>query len=351
MAKVNIGIIGCGATAHLHARAAARSPNINLVAVSDIRQDPARLLANTYKVRKCYFNDDELLDDPEVQAVVLALPTYLRTEPGLKAFKAGKHVLTEKPVALNADEVRKLIAARGRLVGACCTSRNRFLRQATVAGEIVASGKLGQLRRMRVTAIWPATRPSLDPDPVWRLSRKLNGGGILANWGCCDLDFLMGINAWTLVPRAVLAQTYGAPAPFAKRLPAGADAETHVAAFVTFQDGISLTLERAEMNSSGKISTWEISGEMASLRMEMNPGSHNPDLILEEILADGSRRTQVMVKDGGSLEDIQSGPILDFASAILENRPPKTTLEQALIISRITDAIYASAEKGLPVVL
>ncbi|PTY03563.1 hypothetical protein DB346_06755 [Verrucomicrobia bacterium LW23] len=351
MPKVNVGIIGCGATAQFHARAAARSPRINLVAVSDVKTDPARQMANTYKVPKVYHNDDELLDDPEVQAVVLAVPTHLRAAPALKAFGAGKHVLTEKPVGMNAAEVQKMIAARGRLVGASCTSRNRFLRQATVAAEILASGKLGHLRRMRVTCIWPATRPTLEKEPVWRLSKKLNGGGIMANWGCCDLDFMLGINAWKLKPKAVLAATYGPPAPFIKRLPKGSDAETHVAAFITFQEGISMTLERAEMNSSGKISTWEIAGEMASLRMEMNPGSHNPDLLLEEILADGSRRTQVLVKDGGSMEDIHSGPVIDFANAILDNRPPKTTLEQALIISQLTDAVYSSAQTGLPVVL
>ena len=126
-----------------------------------------------------------LLDDPEVEAVVLAFPTQYRTEVALRAFERGKHVLLEKPIAMNVDEVNQLIAARGALVSGCCSSRNRFNKAARLVTELITSGGLGELRTVHCRALqrmWERTQftktcMATDKSTQWR--RNLGKLGML----------------------------------------------------------------------------------------------------------------------------------------------------------------------------
>jgi predicted dehydrogenase len=102
---------------------------------------------------------EDLVADPEVEAVVLAFPARGRAEMALRAFASAKHVLTEKLVAINADEVIRMIAAQGDLVVGCCSSRYRFLKSAAAATDFLASGVLGELRVVRGSAVVPASGP------------------------------------------------------------------------------------------------------------------------------------------------------------------------------------------------
>ncbi|MDQ3812540.1 MAG: Gfo/Idh/MocA family oxidoreductase [Armatimonadota bacterium] len=342
---LQIGIIGCGVIAQHHARALREWPEGKLVAVADLRAEAARKMADEFGVAKVYTDPQALLADADVEAVILALPTHVRTQLGLDAFRAGKHVLIEKPVAMNAGEVQALIAARGDLVAGCCSSRHRFTETARRATDFIASGALGELRHLRCRAVGPAGPPPTTAPPVWRLSRALNGGGILVNWGCYDLDFLLGVTGWSLVPRRVLGNTYGPPPQFAARLPAGSDAETHALGFITFEGGVTLSYERAELYPGPADTAWEITGTEGTLRLAMVPREGRL-LIFERAPAEGGTEETVLWSGPEDWGAIHNGPARDFAAAIRENRSPLTTLEQALIVAKISDAIYASAESG-----
>ena len=141
-------------------------------------------------------------------------PTQYRTEVALRAFERGKHVLIEKPIAMNAAEVEQLIAARGDLISGCCSSRNRFSAAARLATQLITTGGLGELRTVHCRAIRGAGKEPDTPRPAWRLTKALNGGGILVNWGCYDLDYLLGITGWQLKPQTVFAQTWTVPQVF-----------------------------------------------------------------------------------------------------------------------------------------
>ena len=105
MTTVKVGIIGCGVIGSGHLRVSARSSLVEVVAVADVREEAARQAAQAFNVASYYASADGLLADPEVEAVVLALPAFARTEIALRAFAANKQVLLEKPVAMNAAEV------------------------------------------------------------------------------------------------------------------------------------------------------------------------------------------------------------------------------------------------------
>ncbi|MBM4046695.1 MAG: Gfo/Idh/MocA family oxidoreductase, partial [Planctomycetes bacterium] len=232
MQRIKLGVIGCGVMGVRHVKAAQDSGEFEVIAVADLREQLAKDAAAKHSVPKVYGNGDALLDDSEVEAVVLAMPAFARTPLALHAFRNGKHVLTEKPVAMNAQEVERMIEARGKLTAGCCSPRFRLTQSAEAATAFVATGALGPLRVVRCRALSAAGKPPQATPPAWRLKKSLNGGGILLNWGCYDLDYLLGITGWTLKPKLVLAQTWTVPPQFESHIAPGSDAETYFTAFI-----------------------------------------------------------------------------------------------------------------------
>ena len=338
-------MVGCGVIAGKHAAAAKSSPHATLVAVTDLRRDAAEAFAHEHEVATVHESAAAMLDDANVDAVVLAMPVKGRTQLAMRALAAGKHVLLEKPAAMNAQEVAQMIAARGDRVVACCSSRHRFLTSAGKAREVVASGALGALRVVRARAVVAAGGRPKSPPPVWRVRKDLNAGGIMSNWGVYDLDYLLGTCDWKLVPRQVLAQVWPVSPGLADRVAQGSDAETHVAALVQCDDGVVLTLERGEFIPSIGEKGWQIIGDRGSLRMDMLPGEQN-ELWLDEADAETGTVSKLLWQGRETWDAAHDGPLADMAEAIVDNRPPRTGLEQAIVIQRLTDAIYASAERG-----
>lgn len=345
MQRIRLGIIGCGVIGSTHAKCAKTSDRIDLVAVADVREDAARKVAGEHGIPTVHTSAQAMIQDKNVDAVVLALTANVRTPLALQAFAAGKHVLTEKPVAMNAGEVRQLIAAKGKLVGASCSSRHRFLASAAAATKVIADGLLGDLRVVRARINGAAGPPPKSPPPVWRLRTDLNAGGIMSNWGCYDLDYLLGLTGWTLRPRTVLAQTWTIPPQYANRADPASDAETHVAALVRCEGGSVLTIERGEFMPTVADHAWQITGVKGSLRLKLTPGTGN-QVLLDQSDEEKGVVSSVVWQGDESWETVHQGPVTDFADAILDGREPLTSLEHALMVQQITDAIYASAKRG-----
>ncbi|MEX0743965.1 MAG: Gfo/Idh/MocA family oxidoreductase [Phycisphaeraceae bacterium] len=345
MGTVKFGMVGCGVIAKWHAKAAKASPDAELAAVTDLREDAATAFAKQFDVPTVHGSTRELFADPQIDAVILAMPVKGRTALALEALAAGKHVLLEKPAAMNADEVRQIIAARGDRHVACCSARHRFLHTAEKATEVVASGRLGPLRVVRGRATMPAGKPPTSPPPVWRLRKDLNAGGIMSNWGVYDLDYLLGVCGWSLVPRRVLAQVWSVPQQFENRVAPGSNAETHVTALVQCEGGTALTLERGEFMPVTKDTAWQIIGERASLRLNLLPDDAN-QLWLDEADEENGVASHLILESDEKWDRAHFGPVSDLAEAIKLGRPPRTSIEQALIVQQITDAIYASSDAG-----
>ena len=348
MVPVRLGVIGCGVIGQQHLEAATDSPLTEVEAVADLRGEAARDAARKFGIKAAYDNAEALLNDPNVEAVVLAMPACSRTALAIQAFARNKHVLTEKPVAMNAREVEQMIRARGeKLVAACCSSRMRFFESAEAATKFVGSGALGDLRVIRCRALMSVNQPLDTSPPSWRLDKSLNGGGILANWGCYDLDYVLGITGWKLKPNLVLAKTWAIPDQFKPYVDAGSDAETHFVALIFCEGGCVIVFERAEYISARPEGVWEVVGNNGTLHLAM---AADPARIVFDTLIsveDGLiSKTIWQGRETNGSAVTRIGPIEDFAVAVRERRSPKTGLEQALVVQKITDAILASAGSG-----
>jgi predicted dehydrogenase len=346
---LNLAVIGCGVISQFHLRAVAKLTTARVVAVSDLRADLAQKTAAEFGVPHWTTDTAELLANPAIDAVVLALPAFARTALALEAFRHGKHVLTEKPVAMNAAEVRAMLAVQGNRVGACCSSRYRAFESARVARDFLRSGALGALRVISCRGVNPAGAPPKGPMPAWRLRKDLNGGGIFVNWGCYDLDYLLGLLDFKLTPQFALARTWQAGAPFAAYAAPGSDAETHANFVVTFAEGCVLNYERAEFSTLPPDNHWQITGERGTLTMQMLKAAKANIVLTEPDAASGTRTRVLWEGDETPLTAEHDGPVFDFVEAILEKRAPRTSLQDALLFARIADAIYASSASGQPV--
>lgn len=357
MQPVKYGVIGCGVIGPTHMKANASYDHLDLVAVADLIPERAAKAAADYNVAKVYGEGKDLIDDPEVELVVLAMPTCHRKELALYAFSKGKHVLTEKPVAMNAGDVDDLIAARGDLKAACCCSRYSFITHHQVAAEFIAAGNLGALRSVYMRSYFPAAPPPAEPKPEWRLKRHLNGGGFLMNWGCYDLDYLLALCGWQLKPEKCFAQHWPVAPHLQSHLPAGSDAETYYTALIRCEGGTVLSLDRGEYMPISQESAWHIMGEKGTLRLTMtavaaagptaSAGASNwKQIVFEEATVDRGLVSTVLWEGEEDLSRVSTGPVADLALAIRENRDPRTTLEKARLIQQISDAVYQSGWTG-----
>ena len=155
------------------------SSNGELLAVASRDADQARAFADEHGIPRSYGSYEELLADPDIDAVYNPLPNSLHLEWSVRAAEAGKHILCEKPLALDEAECREMAAAADanevRLLEAFMY---RFHPRTQRVVELVREGAIGDLRVIRSTFTFRLTKPDnirLDPDL---------GGGALMDVGC-----------------------------------------------------------------------------------------------------------------------------------------------------------------------
>jgi len=143
MYETGFGVIGVGTWGALHARVYSSMPDARLAAVCDVDESRARQVGEACGAARVYTDYRELLSDPDVRAVSIALPDFLHREAAVAAAQAGKHVLVEKPLATTEEDARAMIgAADAAGVFLFVDFHNRWsppfnlLKQALDAGEL-----------------------------------------------------------------------------------------------------------------------------------------------------------------------------------------------------------------------
>ena len=109
---------------------------------------------------------------------------------------------------------------------------------------------------------------------------SLNGGGILVNWGCYDLDYMVQVMGWKLKPKEVMAHWWPVAEKMSAFVAAGSDADSHYTAFVQCEDDVVISIERGEFPSSQTDMAWQIMGADASLCLPMRPTNDKKDEVI-----------------------------------------------------------------------
>jgi predicted dehydrogenase len=182
--KVNWGVLSTAKIAREHVIPAMQAGEAtNVVAIASREEHRAKELAAKLGIPKAYGSYEALLADPEIDAIYNPLPNHLHAPLTIKALEAGKHVLCEKPIALNADEARRIDEARqktGLLVAEAFMVR--FHPQWQRVREIVRSGRLGEVRAIHTIFSYFLA----DPSNI-RNQADIGGGG-LYDVGCYAIN-------------------------------------------------------------------------------------------------------------------------------------------------------------------
>ncbi|MET3688840.1 putative dehydrogenase [Priestia megaterium] len=150
MAKVKIGVIGCGSIAqHRHLPEYKMNEQVELVAVCDINTERANSVAQQYGV-KAYTNYEELLASGTVEAVSVCTPNYLHAPISIAALNSGVHVLCEKPMATSEEEAKAMIeAAKTNGKKLMIGHNQRFVASHQKARELIEKGEIGKIYSFR----------------------------------------------------------------------------------------------------------------------------------------------------------------------------------------------------------
>ncbi|UCH63961.1 MAG: Gfo/Idh/MocA family oxidoreductase [Fidelibacterota bacterium] len=189
MEKVNIGIIGCGKVAHLHAAALKKLPQANLTAAMSRSPEKVQSFAETYGI-EAYTDIDELLAKAGLDAVIICTPHPAHAEPTIKAARAGIHILVEKPLAAtltDCDAMIKVADEAGVKIGVI--SQRRLFEPVQRVKQAIDAGKIGQPVLGSVHMLGWRDEAYYTSDP-WRGSWRGEGGGVLVNQAPHQLDLL-----------------------------------------------------------------------------------------------------------------------------------------------------------------
>ena len=303
-----------------------KSPLIDVAAVCSRDLKRARAFAERLGISKAYGSYEEMLRDPEIEAVYIPLPGSLHAEWTAKAAKAGKHVLCEKPMAMNAKELdrlkplaRKVHIAEGFMV--------RFHPQWIETRERVRAGELGKISHIHVAFGYN------NPDPKNIRNIAKAGGGALYDIGC----YAIVASRWFMEadPKRVAATQDWDPKFKTDRL---------TSALLDFGKG------RSALFSVGTQTVYHqrvhIFGSKARLEITI-PFNQPQNDTTTYLIADGSsddgldaKRTTLPVADQYTLQGEA------FSRRVREEKPSQKYLNDAHTNMRIIDAVFKSAKTG-----
>jgi len=185
---VRIGVVGAGAiaqTAHLPSIAKLRGAQ--LVALCDNDRAKARALADRFGVPDVFTDIEELLEYDELDAVVIATPNHLHEPHVIRALASKVHVLCERPLALSARGVERIIAAAERADRKVVVANNhRFRTDVQALDRFLRGGELGRLLAFRA-----GSYHLRQQHETWRLRRAEAGGGVFVEHGVPLLDLAL----------------------------------------------------------------------------------------------------------------------------------------------------------------
>ena len=343
MARVGLGIIGCGNIGPVHADAISQVKGVKLVGVADVVEANAQALAERYATT-AYTDYERLLERPDLHAVTLCVPSGLRTEIAKKCAEAGKHILVEKPLEVTTKRIDRLVGYADKAgVKLGCVFQSRFADGTLKLRKAIDQGRFGKLVLAGAYIKWYRSQAYYDSS-AWRGTRQFDGGGALMNQGIHQIDLLlwfMGPVKWVRAQTRTVGHT-------------GLEVEDLGCAMLEFKNGAMGMIEgstaiwhghpgRVEVHGTEGTAilednepvAWEFKkGNRADARIRASFGS-------EKALGSGAGDPLADLKSEGHRRNIQ-----DFVKSIRDNRPPAIEGREGRQAVELIEAIYKSASSG-----
>jgi predicted dehydrogenase len=338
---VNIGVIGAGGIANAaHLPSYKTCPNANVVAICDINETALHDTQAKFDIPHAFTDYHELLQMEDIDAISVCTPNYVHKDPAIAAMRAGKHVLCEKPLAMNAQEGEEIVAVSKETGKQCMVGFvSRFGADAQTLKRFIDAGELGDIYYARAQYL---RRRGIPGWGVFGQKEKQGGGGLI-DIGVHALDLALWLMGY---PKPVSVSGISV-AKFGTRegvvgLMGQWDVSTFTvedfgAGFIRFENGSVLVLE-----SSFCLNMKPESLRQIELFGDIGGATIDPVAIYSEkhgVLTDLTP-AHVPPTKGFELE------IGAFVDAVANGTPVPTPATDGVVVNRIIDAIYESSELG-----
>jgi len=336
--KIRVGIVGAGGIATgQHIPGYLKCDSVEVLAVCDIAEDRARKAAEQFKIPHVFTDYKKLLEIEEIDAISVCTPNYMHKDPTVAALKLGKHVLCEKPLAMNAREGEAMVAAARENKRQLQVGFNlRFGGEAVALKKMIDAGALGDVYYARCQALRRRGVPS------WGVfgQKHLQGGGPLIDIGVHILDLtlhMVGFPKPVSVSGKACTKFGNKPNVFGswgqwdwKTF----TVEDFASGYVRFENGLTLLLESSFCaNIENDVFDFHILGDRGGARYSPPAIFTEQNMTLLNIAPTGIRPVAS-----------HAAEVAAFVEAIRNDTPVPVPGEQGLVVTRIIDAIYKSSE-------
>lgn len=340
MSPLRVLVAGGGANIFSAHRRGLTAIGAQVVALSDVDQERAQVVADELGCR-VHTNLDTLLSE-EADLVVILAPHPFHADLAIAALRSGKHVLVEKPIAVEAAEADRMVAEAHRSSRTLAVAfQQRTRREVREARRLIGEGFLGQLQRADVLSTWPRRNTYFELAP-WRGSWRGEGGGVIINQGQHDLDLLCHLAG---PPATVVGWT--------RTRVHRIEGDDTVQAIVEWPNGAigSIHISSAEVDLAQRIELTGTAGRMRLLPGKLELESNGMDF--RDFAASSgdpfgvvpAGRTEVIEGGGGDHVDLYR----DLADALADNRSPIAPAHEAAVPLELANAIILSSKQGLAV--
>jgi len=342
---IRFGFIGSGAISHHSAGDVNRHPLGKVVAAQDLHAPRVQELCKTYNIPKAYATAEELFADPEIDAVYIAVPNKFHVPLAIQALKAGKHVLLEKPFAMNLAEAQEAADVAKKMGKILTLGMNqRFERAPQAIKALVERGDLGEIYHIK--AFW-MRRSGIPKLGTWFGNKELAGAGALYDIGVHFLDlalYLLG----NFEPVSVSGATYTKFGHLG--LGEGGwgksdkenllfDVDDFATGLIRFSNGVSVSLDvswacHAEEHDRADVQLYGTKGGALARQGKF----YHPDTKTGEYIIVQGPIIPIRYPHGNRFHN--------FINHLTAGEELCVTIDQALGVQRILDALNSSAASG-----
>jgi predicted dehydrogenase len=326
--NVNVGVVGCGVHAQLaHLPFLKKNKRCNLLAICDNDLRKIDYLGAKYSIPIKYQDFQEIVEDKEIEALVIATPSYLHAPMAVTALKYGKEVLCETPMATNLREAREMVRVAKRTKRKLIPAMNNRLRpDVQVLKKFIKQGELGEVYYTKTGWLIGTSEWILSPG---RLASISSSGGAFLSLGVHLLDIALFLLA-NRQAKTIFASVH--------RKEPEAEVEDTAMCTISFADETLLTIEVG----------WSLLFEKDFLYCNVfgNKGAAllNPLKIQKELHNELFNVTPTIAhkKIYRTSYELQSQYFVD---CLARRTQPPITSDDGLVIAKITEAFYESARK------
>jgi len=343
--KINVGIIGCGKISQIrHIPEYEANPNVTIKGFYDMDQERTEELARKYDA-KAYTSYEEMLADPEIEAVSVCVANHAHAKISIEALEAGKHVLCEKPMAITLEDCEAMVEAAKKNKRYLMIGQNQRLAKAhQKAKELIAQGAIGEVLTFRTTFghSGPETWSIDSGKEVWFFDKNRAAMGAMADLGIHKTDLIQYIIGQKIT------ETQACLATIDKRDSKGEliGVDDNAICIYHMEKGAIGTMTASWTYYGEEDNTTIIYGSKGILRLY-----DDPQFSVQLIAVDG-KRTDYEVDQIQTNDNQTSSGVIDlFVKSLVEDAPPEISGESVLHAMKVVFASVESSKRGERVIV